>query len=44
MYFSYIKTDCNAEEAPQVICERLAQGGGGAPQDDDVTFVVVKVK
>ena len=27
MYFSYIKTERNAEEAPQVICERLAQGG-----------------
>jgi len=37
-----------AGESPQTICERLAQGGAGwaagRPLDDDVTFVVVKVK
>ena len=37
-----------ADQAPQAICEHLAQGGDawaeGRPQDDDVTFVALKVK
>lgn len=37
-----------AERTPEEICQHLAQGGDewadGRPQDDDVTFVVLKVK
>lgn len=37
-----------AEASPSAICEHLARGGDewaqGKPQDDDVTFVVIKVK
>ena len=37
-----------AERTPEEICQHLAQGGDewadGRPQDDDVPFVVLKVK
>lgn len=37
-----------AERSPEEICQHLAQSGEvwaeGRPQDDDITFVVLKVK
>ena len=37
-----------AERAPEEIIQHLEQGGeawaGGRPQDDDITFVVIKIK
>ena len=51
-YFGYPRSKALfaevAEHAPDEICQHLAQGGenwaSGRPQDDDVTFVVLKVK
>src|SRR4030095_2809487 len=50
--FDYERTKCALAEAishsPQQIIEHLANSGeiwaGGRPQDDDVTFVVLKMK